>query len=269
MTASVGLPPLRNRSLPAIDSAACRGCRSGTGLDFTFSMAFQPFVDTRDGSVFGYEALVRGENGEPASTVLAQVNEHNRYGFDQACRLRAIEIATRIGLQGILSINFLPNAIYRPETCIRATLDAADRLGFSRDRLMFEVTEGERVDDHAHLAGIFAEYKKRGFRTAIDDFGAGYSGLNLLAEFQPDYIKLDMALTRNIHQDRVRRAIVGGILATSRSLGVDVIAEGIECAGECEALVAMGVHLFQGYFFARPAFESLPQLSPEAVAKAR
>lgn len=240
---------------------SCKECREGAGLDFKFTMAFQPFVDVKKGSIFGYEALVRGPNQEGAGVILGKVNDSNRYQFDQACRVKAIGLASKLGLEGVLSINFLPNAIYRPETCIRATLEAAEDLNFSTDRLMFEVTEGERVSDHTHLTNIFKEYKRIGFKTAIDDFGSGYSGLNLLAEFQPDYIKLDMALTRNIDKDRVRRAIVHGIVETCRELKMSVIAEGIETPGECLALQDEGVELFQGYLFAKPGFEHLPQIS--------
>ena len=245
---------------------SCKECREGAGLDFDFTMAFQPFVDVVTGDVFGYEALVRGPNQEGAAVILAKVNDGNRYQFDQACRVKAIELASKLGLEGVLSINFLPNAIYRPETCIRATLEAAKELNFSTDRLMFEVTEGERVSNHSHLTAIFTEYKRIGFKTAIDDFGAGYSGLNLLAEFQPDFIKLDMALTRNINNDRVRRAIVHGILETCRELDLGVIAEGVETTGECIALQDEGINLFQGYLFAKPGFEHLPQISPDVLA---
>lgn len=246
-------------------SLSCQECREGAGLDFDFTMAFQPFVDVATGGIFGYEALVRGPNQEGAGVILGKVNDSNRYQFDQACRVKAIGLAAKLGLQGVLSINFLPNAIYRPETCIRATLEAAKDLNFSTNRLMFEVTEGERVSDHSHLTNIFQEYKRIGFKTAIDDFGAGYSGLNLLAEFQPDYIKLDMALTRNIDKDRVRRAIVHGIVSTCRELKMGIIAEGIETPGECLALQDEGVNLFQGYLFAKPGFEQLPRVSPEVL----
>jgi EAL domain-containing protein (putative c-di-GMP-specific phosphodiesterase class I) len=242
---------------------SCRECLSGAGLDFEFTMAFQPFAQAGSTQVFGYEALVRGPNQEGAAEILAKVNDSNRYRFDQACRVKAIQLATELGLTGVLSINFLPKAIYRPETCIRATLEAADAMGFDKTRLMFEVTEGEHSDP-AHLRGIFAEYKKQGFRTAIDDFGAGYAGLNMLAEFQPDYIKLDMALTRNIDTDRVRQAIVSGIIATSDALGLGIIAEGIESKDEYLFLRSKGIRLFQGYFFSRPGFQSLPQISSEA-----
>ncbi len=243
---------------------SCRECLSGAGLDFDFTMAFQPFLEAGTGHIFGYEALVRGMQGESAASILGRVNDSNRYRFDQACRVKAIQRATELGLEGVLSINFLPKAIYRPETCIRATLEAAAEMGFAQDRLMFEVTEGERVTDHAHLRGIFAEYKKQGFRTAIDDFGAGYAGLNMLAEFQPDYIKIDMELVRNIHEHRARQAIVSGIVETCRALDLGIIAEGVESKGELDFLLSRGIKLFQGYLFARPSL-SMPVVSAESI----
>lgn len=239
----------------------CSDCRKGTPLDIDFTMAFQPIVDIESREVFGYEALVRGVNNEGAATVLAQVNDANRYRFDQAIRVKALDLAARLGLASMLSINFLPNAVYRPETCIRATLEAAAKLGFPTERIMFEVTEGEKVLDHAHLKNIFAEYKKHNFTTAIDDFGAGYAGLNLLADWQPDVIKLDMALTRDIDSDRVRRSLVFAILSVCRQLSIRVIAEGIETRAEFDTLAGEGVTLFQGYLFARPGFEILPGIS--------
>lgn len=177
---------------------------------------------------FGYEALVRGIGGESAQTVLSWVDETNRYRFDQACRVKAIELASRLGLAAMsecrLSINFLPNAVYRAETCIRATMEAAQTFGFPHDRIMFEVTEGEQMSSAAHLKSIFDEYKRQGLITAIDDFGAGYAGLNMLAQFQPHVLKIDMELIRNIDQDPVRQAIVSGIAAADPgSVGVNAM----------------------------------------------
>lgn len=242
----------------------CKDCRDPEKLGIKFTMAFQPIVNMLDKTVFGYEALVRGPNQEGADYILSQLNDNNRYKFDQAIRVKALDLAKKLDLQGMLSINFLPNAVYRPETCIRATLEAAAELNFPTDRIMFEVTEGEKVKDHDHLKKIFIEYKKQNFTTAIDDFGAGYAGLNLLADWQPDVIKLDMSLTRNIHNDRVRRSLVSGILSVCRDLSIKVIAEGIECEEECRILFDQGVYLFQGYHFARPGFESLPPVREEA-----
>lgn len=242
----------------------CKECRDPQKLDIEFTMAFQPIVNVRDRSIFGYEALVRGPNQEGADYILSKLNDTNRYKFDQAIRVKALDLAKKLNLEGMLSINFLPNAVYRPETCIRATLEAAAELNFPTDRIMFEVTEGEKVKDHDHLKKIFIEYKKQNFTTAIDDFGAGYAGLNLLADWQPDVIKLDMSLTRNIHNDHVRRSLVFGIIAVCRELSIKIIAEGIECAEECKTLYEQGVYLFQGYHFAHPGFESLPSVREEA-----
>lgn len=242
-------------------SARCLACKEGKALEFDFSMAFQPIVDVRSGSVFAYEALVRGLDGSGAQGILDRVSERNRYAFDQACRIKAVELAAQLGMPCYLSINFLPNAVYQAATCIRATLEAAKRFNFPTNRIVFEITENEQLVDKQHLKEIMLEYKRQGFKTAIDDFGAGYSGLGFLAEFQPDIIKLDMAIIRNIHQDRVRLAIVEGILSLCRSLGMVAIAEGVESQEEYLQLRSLGVELFQGYWFARPAFEALPSVN--------
>ena len=243
----------------------CAHCRDGQALGFEFSMAFQPIVDLCDRSLYAYEALVRGVDGSGAASVLGRVNERNRYAFDQACRVKAVELAARLQVPCLLSINFLPNAVYQAAACIRATLQAARRFDFPTERIIFEITESEELVNKEHLKGIIDEYQRQSFRTAIDDFGAGYSGLNLLAEFQPDIIKLDMALVRGIDRDPVRQAIVQGILGVCRVLNIEVVAEGVETLGEMRELHGMGVNLFQGYLFARPAFEALPEVSWPAL----
>ena len=237
--------------------SGCGACAEGNTLDFAFTMAFQPIVDLQAGRIYSHEALVRGTDGAGAASILSRVNEDNRYAFDQACRVRAIEWAAKLGITERVNINFMPNAVYEAENCIRKTLSTAKRCNFPIDRLVFEVTEGEEVTDKLHLATILAEYRRQGFKTAIDDFGAGYAGLNLLAEFQPDIIKLDMELTRKINADRVRRSIVRGIMVVCEELDLDVIAEGIETLDEMQALADLGITKFQGYFFAKPVFEGL------------
>lgn len=237
----------------------CSRCLGEQAADLDFSMAFQPIVDLAAGEVFAYEALARGPNGEPASSVLGKVTPDNRYTFDQACRTKAIELVSRLGIGSArVSINFLPNAVYRPEACIRQTLLAADKAGFVASKIIFEVTEGEAIDDRGHLLEIFRYYRRRGFVTAIDDFGAGHSGLGLLTEFQPDVIKLDMALIRGIDADRARQIIVRHQVAMCADLGVRVLAEGVETMAELDWLDGAGIELFQGYLLARPAFEALP-----------
>jgi EAL domain-containing protein (putative c-di-GMP-specific phosphodiesterase class I) len=249
----------------AAGSPACLGCKDKDALGFDFEYAYQPIVELSTASVYGHEALVRGPNGESASSVLAQVTDANRYAFDQACRVKAIRGAAELGIQERLSINFLPNAVYQPEACIRTTFQAAREYGFPIERIIFEVTEGEKVADRAHLVTVFAEYRRLGFHTAIDDFGAGYAGLNLLSEFQPDLVKIDMELVRNIDTHLARQAIVRGIVAICKELKVRVLAEGVETFAERDFLRAAGIDLMQGYLFCRPAFRAIGVIDPASL----
>ena len=238
----------------------CDGCRNTDASAFSipFTMAFQPIVDVSAGTIWGYEALVRGVGGESAFQVLSQVNDSNRYAFDQACRVKAIELAGSRIAEGDakLSINFMPNAVYEPKACIRASLDAAQRAQFNPRRLMFEFTENERMAEVAHVSHIVSEYRKMGFTTALDDFGAGYAGLSLLSQFQTDLIKVDMELLRGIEGSQVKKAILKGLVVIASELDIILLAEGVETAAEFETIKAMGIRLFQGYYFARPQLET-------------
>lgn len=247
-------------------STTCAACHDGTPLGFDFSMAFQPIVDTRTRQVFAYEALVRGLDGSGSAGILAQVNLDNQYRFDQTCRIKAVGLAAHLGIDCLLSINFLPNAVYDAATCLRATLAAARRFGFPTERLMFEIVEHERPLDRGHLRHIVEEYQRQGFVTALDDFGAAYSGLTLLADFRPDLIKLDIELIHGIDHDVPRQVIARHMLNMCMELGIKVIAEGVETFAEWKTLEAIGIHLFQGHLFARAAFEQLPTVSwPEGA----
>jgi EAL domain-containing protein (putative c-di-GMP-specific phosphodiesterase class I) len=253
------------------DEQTCEACRDGLALSFDFSMAFQPIVDVERERVFAYEALARGPSDEPAHVVLEQAEE-NRYAFDQMCRVKAITLAAKLGLpsQGaLLSINFMPGAVYSPAACIQLTLKTAAAVGFPTDRLMFEIVESEEVRDRAHLRAIIEHYRARAFKVAIDDFGAGYSGLNLLADLPVDIVKLDMELIRDVHERPAARAIVALMAQLTATLGSEIVAEGVETVDEYLALRACGVRLMQGYLFARPAFEALPAfVMPGIGAKA-
>ena len=241
--------------------SACPTCDCRKPLGFGIKMAFQPIVDISNKTVFGHEALVRGENGEGAGRILGQVTEENKYTFDQTCRVKAIETASRIQLPGSLSINFMPNAIYEPETCLAKTLETAHRTNFDRNKIIFEVTEQEKVVSQEFLVDVFEAYRKEGFRTAIDDFGAGYAGLNLLADFQPDILKIDMKLIRDVDKNRVKQTLVRSIQQIGEELGIQLIAEGIETEGEYKYLRDSGITLMQGYFFQKPMLEAFQDVN--------
>lgn len=249
--------------LPVVlfDESHCAQCECGAGLDFSFSFAFQPIVDTDQGEVFAYEALVRGPKGEPAPSILSKVNDRNRYAFDQVCRVRAVKLAARLNMKAMLSINFMPNAVYQPEYCIRTTLAAARTYDFDTSKIIFELTEDENLSSVGHLVSIIESYQEMGFSTAIDDFGAGYSRYNIMTASPPDLLKLDMELIRDIHERPNKQAVVSGIITMMNQLGGQIIAEGVETEEEYRWLRNEGITLFQGYLFARPGFECLPEPS--------
>ena len=241
--------------------AGCGGCRGDNAITFDFEYAYQPIVELSSRSIYAHEALVRGPNGEGAASILAQVNDTNRYSFDQACRVKAVAGAARLGMRESLSINFMPNAVYRPEACIQSTFAAARAHNFPIEQIIFEVTEGERVPDRAHLVEIWRAYERFGFRNAIDDFGAGYAGLNLLAEYQPHIIKIDMDLVRNVDTSFARQAIVKSIVGLCRDLDIAALAEGIETRAERDFLAGLGIDLMQGYWFSKPVFKGLGSIA--------
>jgi EAL domain-containing protein (putative c-di-GMP-specific phosphodiesterase class I) len=224
----------------------------------SYSYAFQPIVDVSTRAIFSYEALIRGATGESAIEVFARVSAQRLTAFDRESRIVALDTAGRLGLKCRLNLNALPSSIDGDQSDLATLLAVADRWRVPTSRLILEVTETEAIVDHTHFARAVGEYHSAGMQVAIDDFGAGFSGLNLLAELQPDMIKLDMNLLRDIESRSPRQSIVRAIITVCNDLGIDVVAEGVETIDEYEWLENEGVRLFQGYLFARPAFECLP-----------
>lgn len=226
-----------------------------------FSMAFQPIVDVRARTTVGYEALVRGPAGESAATVLDQVPHSHRCTFDEACRTVAIRKAAMLGLverKLDLCVNFHPNAMHEAKTSLQRTLETTHSVGLPLTRIILEMTEIERLRDPEHLKRIAAEYRREGLRIAIDDFGAGFAGLSLLAAFQPDIVKIDRALIEKIQDRPTSRVIVRGIQQICDDLGIIMIAEGVEEEAQRSASTDLGIHYMQGNLFSPAAFEALP-----------
>ncbi|PKG54719.1 MULTISPECIES: EAL domain-containing protein [Halomonadaceae] len=223
-------------------------------------MAFQPIVDVSQREIIYYEALVRGPNGESAFSILEQVTKDLMYRFDQACRIKAIELASKLGMQEKLSINFLPNAVYEPRACIQATLETAHRVGWPTEQLNFEITETERVKDRGHMRRIIESYREMGFTTSLDDFGNGYANLDLLTDLRPDTLKLDRDLVMECDSDKRRQAILRSLVALASTLGTQLIAEGVETREESRCLVELGIPMQQGYYFSYPNLEALAEI---------
>lgn len=224
-----------------------------------FTHHFQPIVDAADTSrIFAQEALLRGidENGSliAPSPMLSVARKANLlFQLDRAARLTAIREAVRLKLSHRIFINFTPTAIYDPAFCLRSTVSAIEQAGIAHENIVFEVTESEQAQDTSHLKNILRFYRDAGFLIALDDLGAGYSSLNLIHQLRPDFIKLDMELVRNVHQDPYKAVITEKILDIAGSLNIKTIAEGVEHQEELYWLRDRGTTFVQGYLIARPS----------------
>ena len=230
-------------------------------IDFEFSFAFQPIVDVGKQEINSFEALVRGPNGEPAASVLNQVSDENISCFDKRSRWKAIEMASRLKIPRNLNINISAKGLYQVDLNITATFIASRNNGFPVKNIIFEVTESENLTDQHNLLKNLKILQDFGFTTAIDDFGMGYSGLKLLLEYQPNIIKLDRELVSDIHKNPIKQNIFSGVQRMCQKLSIDIVAEGVEKVEEYTWLYKEGIYLFQGFYFARPAFEALPIVS--------
>ncbi len=232
---------------------------------------FQPIVYTDDPEhVLGYECLVRGigQDGKLIGPeTLYQTARHAGllYHLDRAARLHHIAAAQRRELRTKVFINFTPSSIYDPEFCLQSTLAAIRHADIPAENFIFEVVESYYIADVPRLPQILDCYRKAGCRVALDDVGAGYNSLNLLSMLRPDYIKLDMQLMRGIDADPYKGEIVAKLIELAHNLKVQVIAEGIETAGEWNWAETHGADFAQGYLFGRPQPEPQQIWTAQAV----
>lgn len=226
-----------------------------------FAIAFQPIVDVDTGITIAQEALVRGPCGEGAGSVLGQVAVDDRYRVDAAIRRLAVREAMRLGLaesQASLTLNVYPNSVGDPDYGIERTAADAEAIGFPPERLVFEISEMEAVEDPAALAAQLLALQRRGLRIALDDVGTGHARMPLLMVWRPDGAKIAREVVMGLDQDAERRENVRQTLEQLHAFGLVPVVEGIETVGEYHALREMGVRAMQGFLFARPAVGVLP-----------
>ncbi len=220
--------------------------------------AFQPIVNIHTGVVFGFEALLRG---------------HDRFGFDNIPMffeyafargmlhrldliLREIAVAKfmRLAPEGspYLFFNIDPRLLESGDYEAGRGLPILARHKLSPTRVCLELTEDEKVVHNSNTLGILRKYRSQGYRLAIDDFGAGYSGLRHLYESQPDFVKIDRFFISGMASDHKRKLFVSNIVNLAHVLGLQVVAEGVEDESELRACREIGCDLVQGYFVGRP-----------------
>lgn len=243
--------------------ALLRGVERGWLIDLLgggrLDTHLQPIVDLSAGRAmtFAHECLTRGRTagGEtiPAGRLFAAADRAAlMFHLDRSARLASIANAARFDPFGRYFVNFMPTAIYNPAFCLQSTVAAVDEGGIDPGKVTFEVIESVRMQDLPHLEKIFAVYRERGFTVALDDITGGPISGAMIETLRPDYVKLDRSLITSVETAPDRQASITAVLRQCRSLGITVIAEGIERAQERDWLVSAGIRLMQGYLFARP-----------------
>lgn len=230
----------------------------GDGITVSFLNAYQPIVDVSKNSVYAYESLVRGPKGQSPMSVFKSVPRDLTSHLDQSIREAAISRAVSLGLDTRLTLNITSECLVSDVEHTLKTLQHAESCGFPLDKIIFEISESDVIHGIPRLVDVLQEIHKTGATVALDDFGAGYAGLNSLIDVNPDVIKLDMHLIRDIDRSGPRQATIRALVSLSEELGIELIAEGVETQEEYAFLKYSGINLYQGYLFSRPATCELP-----------
>ncbi|MGY6555357.1 MAG: EAL domain-containing protein [Wenzhouxiangella sp.] len=223
------------------------------GSDVHF--AFQTIMDASDFDVVAFEALARGIHGEPAATVISRIPHDQRFAFDQACRIRALEAASRNELDADIHLNCSDIKPGNVSLVSQITLHMARRYGIDHTRIVLELSNLDTLASAGQLSEVRDTLGAAGLRTLADNFGRRNLDLRPLALLRPEQIKIDRALTQNIQEQAQQQALVRATLTLAGELGIRVVAAGIETKEEFQWLQEAGIERFQGYFFAQPGLD--------------
>ncbi|MGB9808464.1 MAG: GGDEF domain-containing protein [Caldanaerobacter sp.] len=220
-----------------------------------FTTLFQPIVSLTDGEVVGYEALTRGPEGSiffNPEVLFEEAKKANLlWDLELITRIKAIEIFNSFKSEKLLFLNVDPEVI-RDEHFIKGTTrEVLQFYGISPANLIFEVTEKTAIKDYKAFKRVIENYKSQGYKIAIDDVGAGYSGLSAIAQIKPYYVKIDMSLIND--KDNFKKAIVKALMEFAVNTNIKLIAEGIETIDELFTVIEIGIPLGQGFLLGKPS----------------
>ncbi|MDO9046270.1 MAG: GGDEF domain-containing protein [Methylobacter sp.] len=217
---------------------------------------FQPIVSLTQKKIMGYEALIRGPSDSPLHSPFNLFTTAERFDLSTRleflCREITIQRYADLDIKEKLFINASPLVLLQPEFKKVETLRLLDHYGVNPHSVIIELTEHKPADNYEIMRASAKHYRGMGFEIALDDLGAGYSGLRLWAELLPEYVKIDKHFIHDLHNDPVKLNFVRSIQSMAASLNCNVIAEGIESKEEFKAIEKLGITHAQGYFFARP-----------------
>jgi EAL domain-containing protein (putative c-di-GMP-specific phosphodiesterase class I) len=220
---------------------------------------YQAIFRMQEGTIWGFEALSRGPRGSGLDTAKAlfdAAKEHNlKIEVDRLCRRRALLSSGRIPSNAKLFVNTLPATMRDPQFRGKALIDLLEKANVSPDRIVIEITEHEVIEKFELFRETMADFTDLGMSFAVDDVGTGHSGLESIAKLRPSYLKIDIALVKDVHlAGGVNRTMVKAIIDIGHAIGAKVIAEGIEKVEDMQVLRdALEVDLGQGYHLGRPA----------------
>lgn len=218
--------------------------------------AYQPILKLADRSVLGYEALSRGARGsgfETADLLFGAAEAHGLLlELDRLCRIRALLATGRISSAARVFVNTLPATMRDPQFRGKALIDFLDRALVAPQRIVIEITEKLVIENYGLFRETMHYFTDLGMSFAVDDVGAGYSGLESIANLKPQFLKIDTSLVRDLHISKINREMVKAIALMARAIGATVVAEGIHSEDEVRALMDLGVVFGQGFHLARP-----------------
>lgn len=230
--------------------------------DEDITTLYQPIVSLITGEVMGYEALSRGPEWSRLFSPIHLIEEAEKNGLAYELEFLMRKMAFK-NMNGILPtqklfVNVNPGFIKKENICFGRTQEMLNGTKITSKNVVFELTERTMINDYCTFNNILEHYRKQDYKIAIDDVGAGYSGLRTIQEIEPNYIKIDMELIRDIDKDTFKEALIQAFLNFSHSTNIQLIAEGIETENELKKLIEIGVHYGQGYFLQRPQKEHKP-----------
>jgi diguanylate cyclase (GGDEF)-like protein len=227
--------------------------------DNGLTVHFQPIFSSVDGSVYGYEALTRIKQYSPFASIseLFQKAKQTEIisNLDVRCRENAIRQAVARGIRdrnAYLFINICPETLVDRAHRDGLTDEYVDRWGFQKEHIILEITEESAIDKFTIFKKAVDYYRRKGYKIAIDDFGAGYGGMKMLSIIEPDYVKIDRHFISNIDKANTKYNLVECIATACHRLGIRVIAEGIERAEELDTVINMDIEMLQGFYLKEP-----------------
>lgn len=230
--------------------------------DTDFSFAFQPIIDPMSQRVIALEALIRGKDGETPATYFDKFKPEDVYTADLQSKKTAFAMASALRLNHkMLSVNLLPMTLVNRPDAVSFLINEIAAHGLVPEQIIVEFTESEVISRFDTFAQAVKSLKAAGICVAIDHFGAGFAGLQLLSRFQPDRIKISRELITDVHKSGPRQAIIQAIIKCCASLEIMISAVGVEKPEEWMWLESAGIEIFQGNLFARACLNGTPSVA--------